>query len=99
MVEKLKAVTTAFPGSEAAIMRLYFRDTDFRNLCDDYCDAIDARERWRGFDTRFTEYGEIISELEQEIATILKAESEALDEGQEIVRSVDEQSDDQGNGT
>ena len=79
-MKKLKAAIAGFPGRELAIRRLYFRDADFRAVCEDYFDAMEARRRWQGVDSRAAEYCEIIIELEHEIRTFLDRRTDPLHE-------------------
>lgn len=72
VVDKLAGVIAAFPGQALAIRRLYLCDPDFRAACDDYADAAEALQRWRGVDARAVDYREIVLELEQEITAILE---------------------------
>ena len=50
----------------------YMRDARFRGLCDDYGEAIEARERWRhspipNAAQRLAEYTDLVAGLEDEI--------------------------------
>lgn len=52
--------------------RAYLRDARFRGLCDDYAEAIEARERWKvsqipNAGQRVMEYSALVAGLEEEI--------------------------------
>jgi hypothetical protein len=55
----------------------YMRDVRFRGLCDDYGEAIEARERWRRSSLpsaaqRVAEYTDLVAGLEEEILSEIR---------------------------
>ena len=60
-----------FGDHELAIWRLYGDDPDFRELCDDYLDVLDALERVRSGDYR-REFEQLKAALEEEIASKMR---------------------------
>jgi hypothetical protein len=55
----------------------YMRDVRFRGLCDDYGEAIEARERWRRSQLpsaaqRLAEYTDLVAGLEEEILSEIR---------------------------
>lgn len=70
------AVIRRFSAQELAVRRLHASDPDFRALCEDYATAVCALERWRADDEKAEHYGQIIEELENEIAEFLEAQQQ-----------------------
>jgi hypothetical protein len=75
-MRKEQHVLKRFPDHWQSITRLFEQDEDFRVLCIDYADAIEAREKWRGSNdptaaSRVKEYDELMPELESELMQYL----------------------------
>jgi hypothetical protein len=74
-VPKHTTVTARFPEHELAVRRLFICDADFRAICEDHEEAIQALLYWQAKGTsqhaRAEEYRQLVSELEAEIATTL----------------------------
>jgi hypothetical protein len=68
----LAEVLSRFPDAELVIHRLYGRDPAFRELCDDFEDAVAARRRWMSDRDRAGEFARLAGEIELEIAAVLK---------------------------
>ena len=77
-VDAIEALVRSLPGDSARIRRLFWRDPDFRTICEDYRDCLDARSRFQSSDppdlVRAEEYRELAAELLAEAAAMLKGE-------------------------
>jgi hypothetical protein len=66
----LSALSKRLSLRELEVRRLYARDEDFRNACDDYWIAETARQRWESDEStaiRAAEYAELAEEIAGEI--------------------------------
>lgn len=75
------SVIERFPDHWAAITALLRADADFRSLCEDYGQAVEALRRWQaspGHETSVDvrEFLNLVAELEQEILSALGTESD-----------------------
>ena len=77
-VDAIEALVRSLPGESAKIRRLFWRDPDFRDICEDYRDCLDARSRFQSADppdlVKAEEYRELAEELLAEAAAILRKE-------------------------
>ena len=75
-VPQITAVVSRFPRHELAIRRLYSRDATFREICEDYDEALRALRYWQSAatssDPRIEQYRELVSELESEISGLVE---------------------------
>jgi hypothetical protein len=75
-VETIGSVVSRFPAHELAIRRLCVSDAAFRAICDDHHEACRALAHWRSArplsEARISQYGRLVSELENEIARFLR---------------------------
>ena len=75
-VPQITAVVSRFPRHELAIRRLYSRDATFREICEDYDEALRALRYWQSAasssDPRIEQYRELVNELEEEISNVLE---------------------------
>jgi hypothetical protein len=75
-VPQTTALVSRFPRHELAIRRLYARDAAFREICEDYSEALRALRYWQtaasSSDPRIEQYRELVSELESEISNLLE---------------------------
>lgn len=46
-MRRLEALVRQLPGHELILHRHYANDPDFRSLCHDWLDAVEACERWQ----------------------------------------------------
>lgn len=72
MPEKTHHVLERLPQHGQAIRQRMMVDREFRSLCDDYDDALDALRRWqasedRHREERVDEFRALVGDLEQEI--------------------------------
>ena len=71
MASNVAAIVTRFPLRELEIRRQYARNPTFREVCEDYDEALAALRHWEGAGpagaTRAEEYRRIVDELEAEI--------------------------------
>jgi len=72
MVDRTHHVLERLPQHRRAISERMMVDRDFRSLCDDYDDALEALRRWEASDDRrrqerVAEFRDLVEELEQEI--------------------------------
>ena len=78
MVENLRSILTLLPLRELEIRRCCERDAVFRAICADYEEAAAAFRHWVEVegeqDPRVREYGQLVTELEDEILARLDAE-------------------------
>ena len=77
-MDAIDALVRSLPGESAQIRRLFWRDPDFRSICEDYRDCLDARSRFESADppdlVKAEEYRELAEELLAEAAAILRKE-------------------------
>jgi hypothetical protein len=75
-VPQITAVVSRFPRHELSIRRLYSRDATFREICEDYDEALRALRYWQSAatssDPRIEQYRELVSELESEISGLVE---------------------------
>ena len=77
-------ISRRFSQFEQHLNTLFDRDEDFRSLCKDYQDSLEAHDRW-GLDKssvgelRQKEYAELAKELEQDIRNWLERFREQQD--------------------
>ena len=68
-------VVARFPLRELEIRRRYVRDQKFKEICEDYSEALEALQRWEGTgpegDAKAEDYRRIRDELEAEIVATL----------------------------
>jgi hypothetical protein len=70
----LSALSKRLSLRELEVRRLYARDEDFRNACDDYVVAVTALQRWESDEStsmRAAEYRELAEEIAGEIVARL----------------------------
>ena len=71
MLEKTRHILDRLPQHAAAIRERMMIDWEFRALCADYGDALEALRRWEASDdrrhNRVEEFRTLLAELEQEI--------------------------------
>lgn len=77
MSDVLRNVLNVFPDTDELIHRLYARDDDFKLLCRDYADALEAIQTWRqSVNTeapkRVLEYQSLVGELQKDIRQYLE---------------------------
>jgi len=77
MSDVLLIVLDAFPDADKLIGRLYAKDQDFKLLCRDYADALEAIQIWRqSVNTeapkRVLEYQSLVGELQKDIRQYLE---------------------------
>jgi hypothetical protein len=71
-------VLERLPQHRHAIQKRMLADREFRSLCDDYDDALEALQRWEASDDRHLqervqEFRTLVAELEQDILRELAA--------------------------
>jgi uncharacterized protein YdcH (DUF465 family) len=74
-VPSIALLVSRFPCHEFVMRRLYARDPEFRELCDDYDEVRRALEHWQAADQqpgRVAEYRQLLEELEAEALAMLK---------------------------
>ena len=75
-MKEIEAVVTRFPSHELTSRRLHARDETFRAICEDLADAVRALRFWESAgpssEPRTNQYRELVSELENEIASLLE---------------------------
>jgi len=75
MASNIAAVVARFPLRELEIRRRCARDPRFREICEDYGEAVAALRHWEGAGsagaTRAEDYRRILNELEAQILAIL----------------------------
>ena len=77
MPGRLAAVLKRFASRGVQIQREILRDPEFRAVCEDYGDAVEALDRWSNSSdsaasTRKSEYFSLVQELELEISDRLE---------------------------
>ena len=79
MNDKMYHIFKRFPEKSKAIDLLIAEDSEFRAMCEDYDDCVEACRYWNlsknpEAETRVNEYQILIRELENEFAEVLKRE-------------------------
>jgi hypothetical protein len=76
-VPSIDLLVSRFPRHEFAIRRLYVRDPEFREVCDDYGEVRHALDHWQAADPavpgRVAEFRQMLEELEAEAFAFLDA--------------------------
>ena len=76
-VDPTEALIRRFPGHARSIRRLQMQDPSFRTICEDYAEALRARQYWQKADDsalkRAEEYDRFVTELEQEALAAVRA--------------------------
>jgi len=72
MAEKTHHVLERLPEHRHAIQERMLVDREFRSLCDDYDDALEALRRWEASgdqhrEIRVEEFSKLVEDLEEEI--------------------------------
>ncbi|WP_246737542.1 hypothetical protein [Nordella sp. HKS 07] len=77
MASNIAVIVTRFPLRELEIRRRCARDPKFAEICEDYAEAWQAFQRWKGAGpagvTKANDYRQMLEELEAEILAILDA--------------------------
>ena len=80
-MKEIEPSASQFPRHELAIRRLYARDATFREICEDYDQALCAlryrRSAASSSGPRVEQYRELVNELEGEISKILEGSEES----------------------
>jgi hypothetical protein len=75
MASNIAAIVTRFPLRELEIRRRCARDPTFREICEDYGEALQALRHWEAAGpagaARANDYRQMLQELEAEILGIL----------------------------
>jgi hypothetical protein len=75
-VDAIETLVRSLPGEADRVRRLFWRDPEFRTVCEDYRDALAARRRLEpphpADPVRVEEYRELAAELLAEAAEMLK---------------------------
>jgi hypothetical protein len=75
-VDAIETLVRNLPGQAARIRRKFWRDPEFREVCEDYRDALEAASRFEAAcpadPVRAEEYRELAAELLAEAAEMLK---------------------------
>jgi len=74
----MEALVHGLPGEAERIRRRYWRDPEFRTVCEDYRDSLDAMSRFQSSDPPdlviAEEYRELAGRLLEEAAAMLKGD-------------------------
>jgi hypothetical protein len=77
-VDAMEAVVRKLPANAEAVRRRFWRDAEFRSVCEDYrdaCEALTRLEAGPGADAgRIEEYRELAAELLAEAGAMLKGD-------------------------
>ena len=78
MIDKSHHILERFPNKSETIRHLMAENHEFRALCEDYGDYMNARQFWgqstaSEAETRANEYRALVEELEKEIDEALRA--------------------------
>ena len=69
----VEALARRLPGDADRIRQRFWRDREFRSLCDDFRDAAEAQARFATCDpARADEYGQLAAELLAEAVALLR---------------------------
>ena len=75
-MDAIETLVRSLPGEADRIRRLFWRDPEFRTVCEDYRDALEAMRRLEpphpADPVRAEEYRELAAELLAEAAEMLK---------------------------
>jgi hypothetical protein len=75
-VDAIETLVRNLPGEADRVRRLFWRDPEFREVCEDYRDALEAMRRLEPphppDPARAEEYRELTAELLEEAAAMLK---------------------------
>jgi hypothetical protein len=75
-VDAIEVLVRSLPGEAERIRRLYYCDLEFRTVCEDYRDSLEAASRFGAqglpFAARAEEYRQLAAELLIEAAAMLK---------------------------
>ena len=75
-MDAIEALVRSLPGEAARIRRKFWRDPEFREVCEDYRDAVEAQRRLEpphpADPVRAEEYRELAAELLEEAAVMLR---------------------------
>jgi hypothetical protein len=76
-VDAIEALICRFPGHAKSIRTLQMQDPNFRAICEDYAEALRARQHWQKANDsahkRAEEYDHFVTDLEEEALTALRA--------------------------
>jgi hypothetical protein len=77
-MDAIEALVRGLPGEADRIRRRYWRDENFRTVCEDYRDCLDAMSRFQSADppdpVRAEEYRQLAAEVLAEAAAMLKGD-------------------------
>jgi hypothetical protein len=74
-MDPIEALVRGLPGEIDRIRRRYWRDPEFRTVCEDYRDCLDAMERFQSSDpAKAEEYRQLAAELLAEAAAMLRGD-------------------------
>ena len=77
-MDAIEALIRSLPGDADRIRRLYWRDPEFRTVCEDYRDALAAKVRveppYPADPARAEEYRQLAAELLAEAVAMLKGD-------------------------
>jgi len=78
MLDTTRHILERHPEKKEQILRLVFRNAEFRSMCEDYGKCVEAIEYWDqsqtpGAKDKADEYRYISKEIEEEILQALKA--------------------------
>ena len=76
-MDALEALIRDLPEGAERIRRRFWRDPEFRGICEDYRDSLDAADRFQALQpdpARVTQYRQLAAELITEAAEMLKEE-------------------------
>jgi hypothetical protein len=77
-MDALEALIRDLPEGAERIRRRFWRDPEFRGICEDYRDSLEAANRFQALQppdpARVTQYRQLAAELLTEAAEILKEE-------------------------
>ena len=77
-MDPMEALVRSLPGEAERIRRRYWRDPEFRTVCEDYRDSREAAARFGSSDPpnleRAEEYRQLAAELLAEAAAMLKGD-------------------------
>ena len=77
-MDAIETLVRGLPGEADRIRRLFWRNPNFRTICEDYRDCLDASREFESADppdpVRAEEYRELAAELLAEAAAMLKGD-------------------------
>ena len=75
-MDAIEALVRSLPGDADRIRRRYWRDPEFRTVCEEYRDVLEAASRFKlsnpPLPARAEEYRQLAAELLTEVAAMLK---------------------------